>query len=143
MVFAHLTLTRLYTAADFYDAELKPWVHYVPVAADLADLPERYLWAQNNQAQAREIAAAGAVFARDMSAERMWAAFASLPLGEARRAYHVSGPATAAATEEYGRLVKELVPVYTYDATREAGDKTHTGVLLPDGEKVRNMQKNA
>jgi hypothetical protein len=21
------------------------WVHYVPVAADLSDLPERYLWA--------------------------------------------------------------------------------------------------
>jgi hypothetical protein len=149
------TLTAMSTAslvfrvdspmADFYDAELKPWVHYVPVASDLSNLPERYLWAQNNQANAREIAAAGAVYARDMSAEKMWASYASLPLGEARKAYHVVGPATAEVTDEYRKLVRDLVPIYTYDATEETGDKTHTGVLLPDGEKVRNLKqkKNA
>ena len=148
------TLTAMSTAslmfkvdspmADFYDAELKPWVHYIPVASDLSDLAERYLWAQNNQAKAREIAATGAVYARDMSAEKMWASYVSLPLGQARKAYRVAGPGpTATPGEEYARLVKELVPVYAYDTTASAtttADKEshiHTGVLLPDGEEVR------
>lgn len=141
------TLTAMSTAslvfrvdspmADFYDAELHPWVHYVPVASDLSDLAERYLWAQNNQAQAREIAATGAVYARDMSAEKMWASYASLPLGEARKAYHVAGPATEAlVTDEYRRLTRDLVPVFTYDASEGTGNRSHTGVLLPDGGEV-------
>ena len=144
------TLTAMSTAslvfrvdspmADFYDAELKPWVHYVPVAADLSDLSSRYQWAQANQAQARQIAAAGALFARDMSAERMWAAYASLPLGEARKAYHPAGPAAAGLTEAYRASTRELVPLFTYDATKETGDKHHTGVMLLDGEKVRETK---
>lgn len=146
------TLTAMSTAslvfrvdspmADFYDAELHPWVHYVPVASDLSDLAERYLWAQNNQAQAREIAATGAVYARDMSAEKMWASYASLPLGEARKAYRVAGTAPAAlVSDEYRQLTRELVPVFTYDASEDTGDRAHTGVLLPDGEQVTNMRQ--
>jgi hypothetical protein len=147
-----------------------PRVHYVPVALDLSDLPARYLWAQNNQAQAREIAAAGAVYARDMSAERMWATYASLPLEEAREAYHAVGGAgvavtgsdatdstagvtdstggvtdsTGGVTDVYQQLVRQLVPIYAYDTTKDTGgDKSHAGVLLPDGEQVRNMQSGA
>ena len=43
--------------ADFYAADLQPWTHYVPVAADLSDLEEKYLWAQSHQTEARDIAA--------------------------------------------------------------------------------------
>ena len=145
------TLTAMSTAslvfkvtspmADFYDAELKPWVHYVPVESDLSDLAERYAWAQNNPAKAREIAAAGAVYARDMSAEKMWASYVSLPLGQARKVYSVAGPPAAEPGEEYAALVSELVPVFTYDATAETGDKEHTGVLLPDGEEVKSTPR--
>ena len=116
------TLTAMATAslvfradspmADFYDAELQPWVHYVPVAWDLSNLAERYLWAQNNQAKAREIAAAGAVYARDMSAEKMWASYASLPLGQARKAYHVVGPATVGVVQVGTRLTRGLKGVW-------------------------------
>jgi hypothetical protein len=80
-------------------------------------------------------------------AERMWATYASLPLEDARKAYHAVGGAgvaesgsevtdtTAGVTDEYRQLVRQLVPIYTYDATKETGVKSHTGVLLPDGEQ--------
>jgi len=85
----------------------------------------------------------------------MWATHASLPLGEARRAYHAVGGAgvaqsgsevtdtTAGVTDAYRQMLRQLVPIYTYDATKETGDKPHTRVLLPDGEQVRNMQRSA
>ena len=127
--------------ADFYAAELQPWTHYVPVAADLSDLQEKYLWAQSHQTEAREMAARGAVFARDMSAEKTWASYASLPLGAARRAYsptpsdgnkhgHPGDPPPAEGS--YESLVAQLVPVYEYDVARHGHESGHTGVMLPD-----------
>jgi hypothetical protein len=127
--------------ADFYAAELQPWTHYVPVAADLSDLQEKYLWAQSHQTEAREMAARGAVFARDMSAEKTWAAYASLPLGAARRAYSPTPsdgnkhghPGDAPPAEgSYESLVAQLVPVYEYDVARHGHESGHTGVMLPD-----------
>ncbi|MGG5818927.1 glycosyl transferase family 90 [Falsiroseomonas sp. HW251] len=43
----------------FYYPMLKPWTHYVPVAADLGDLRERAEWALANTDQAARIAQAG------------------------------------------------------------------------------------
>jgi len=122
--------------------------------------------AQANQAEARAIAAAGAAFARDMSVEKMWVAYAALPLGEVRKAYHTvrgdGGGATPSVSAEYTELVKQLVPVFTYDASRvgvEEGDDegdggkgggegggtdvrdlspSGTAVLLLDAESVRH-----
>jgi hypothetical protein len=42
----------------YYD-RLQPWVHYVPVKADLSDLTETVLWLIDNDDRAREIAARG------------------------------------------------------------------------------------
>ena len=42
---------------------LRPYVHYVPLRADLADLEERLEWCRDNDAQCREIAAAARAFA--------------------------------------------------------------------------------
>ncbi|WP_249060801.1 glycosyl transferase family 90 [Roseinatronobacter domitianus] len=42
----------------YYD-ELKPWTHFVPVAADLSDLQEKLDWCLTNDAQCQAIAAAG------------------------------------------------------------------------------------
>ena len=131
--------------ADFYAADLQPWTHYVPVAADLSDLEEKYLWAQSHQTEARDIAARGAVFARDMSAEKTWAAYASLPLGAARRAYapsptdgnkhgHLGDPPPAEGS--YESLVAQLVPVYAYDVAKHGHESGHTGVMLPDPSRA-------
>lgn len=42
---------------------LEPFVHYIPLRADFADLEERLQWCQDNDAQCREIAAAARSFA--------------------------------------------------------------------------------
>jgi hypothetical protein len=46
----------------YYDA-LKPWEHYVPVAADLSDLEEAAAWVLGHDDRARAIGAAGRHFA--------------------------------------------------------------------------------
>lgn len=43
----------------FCEGELEPWVHYVPVAADLGDLNDIYDWCRSNTAACAEIAKAG------------------------------------------------------------------------------------
>jgi hypothetical protein len=53
----------------YYD-ELVPWVHYVPVSADLSDLEERLDWCLANDAQCKSIAAAGQKVVLDQSWER-------------------------------------------------------------------------
>lgn len=52
----------------YYD-ELKPYEHYVPVRADMADLAEKIDWVRSNDAQAKEIAAHGQAFARTLTFE--------------------------------------------------------------------------
>jgi len=50
----------------YYD-RLKPWVHYVPVAADLSDLMARVEWLRANDQQARDIGQAGRDLAISMT----------------------------------------------------------------------------
>lgn len=54
----------------FYD-DLKPWTHYVPVRADLADLHDIIGWCRTHPADCRQIAAQGEAFAmaRDFGTE--------------------------------------------------------------------------
>jgi len=54
----------------YYD-EVKPWVHYVPVTADLSDLHERIAWCRAHLAECRRIAERGQEFAmaRDYETE--------------------------------------------------------------------------
>ena len=59
--------------AQFYDAELKAFEHYVPVSADLSDLEERVEWAWANDAGARAVAEAGTRFAYErLSLQDVW-----------------------------------------------------------------------
>ena len=53
----------------YYDA-LKPFVHYVPVRADLSDMDERVAWVLAHDDEARAIGAAGRALAEAMSFER-------------------------------------------------------------------------
>ncbi|MFD1875532.1 glycosyl transferase family 90 [Hymenobacter bucti] len=39
----------------WFDAGLKPWIHYVPLASDLSDLEERISWAQAHDDEVRAI----------------------------------------------------------------------------------------
>ena len=54
---------------QWYYPELKPWEHFVPVRADLADLAEKAEWVRSNQGRAEEIAMTGQAFARSMTLE--------------------------------------------------------------------------
>ena len=47
------------TLKEFWEFELQPFVHYVPVNADLSDLVEKIEWAQEHDDQARAIAENG------------------------------------------------------------------------------------
>lgn len=48
----------------FYE-DLKPFVHYVPVHADLSDLTEKIRWAQENDEKAKKIAKNAQIFANE------------------------------------------------------------------------------
>jgi len=50
----------------WYD-RLRPWEHFVPVAADMADLEERIDWLRSNDAEAQAIARRGQALARSMT----------------------------------------------------------------------------
>jgi protein glucosyltransferase len=47
---------------EFFYGELRPWVHYIPLAPDLSDVHEKLDWARKNQHQAEQIARAGQDF---------------------------------------------------------------------------------
>ena len=41
---------------EYYFKDLKPFVHYIPVEADLSDLDEKYKWAEEHPEEAQKIA---------------------------------------------------------------------------------------
>lgn len=49
---------------EFFNTDLKPFVHYIPVKADLSDLQEKYDWAETNPEKAKEIAANALEYAK-------------------------------------------------------------------------------
>lgn len=49
---------------QFFTHELQPWVHYIPVAADLSDLLERVRWAREHDAECRVIAQRATAYVR-------------------------------------------------------------------------------
>jgi hypothetical protein len=44
---------------EFFQSQLKPWIHYVPVAQDFSDLNARLQWLGDHQAEAQRIGEAG------------------------------------------------------------------------------------
>ncbi len=52
----------------YYD-DLRPYEHFVPIAADLSDLREKVDWCRSHERECQEIAAAGAKLARAMTYE--------------------------------------------------------------------------
>jgi len=50
---------------QWYYSLLKPWIHYIPISSDLADLIEKIKWAQNNDNKVKEIIKNANELARD------------------------------------------------------------------------------
>ncbi len=65
-----LKVAGMYGYRQWYYDRLKAWEHYVPVAADLSDLVERYEWVQANDDAAREIAQNARTLALAMSFDK-------------------------------------------------------------------------
>lgn len=62
LLFHHETPSRDW----YFDVEIKPWIHYVPINEDLGDLREKMEWAEKNEKKAKQIARAGTIFARKL-----------------------------------------------------------------------------
>ena len=56
---------------QWYYNELKEWIHYIPVKADLSDLEEKYKWALENDNKCKDIAKAGREFAASLTYENV------------------------------------------------------------------------
>ena len=56
---------------QWYYKDLKEWVHYIPVKADLSDLEEKYKWALENDEKCYEIAMRGKEFASQLTYENV------------------------------------------------------------------------
>ncbi|KAL7532469.1 hypothetical protein ACHAWF_004144 [Thalassiosira exigua] len=61
LLFHHVTPTK-----DYLHDLMVPWVHYVPVRADLSDLREKYEWAESHPQQARQISDNATELARNL-----------------------------------------------------------------------------
>lgn len=44
---------------QWYYKALQPWVHYIPLRADLSDLPDMYAWLQSHETEAHQVALSG------------------------------------------------------------------------------------
>jgi hypothetical protein len=72
---------------DWWYDTLVPWVHYIPIQADVSDLQERYQWTQDHPDRAEAIAQAGQAQCRptlgpDAAKEAFRAAVQSIPAAD-------------------------------------------------------------
>ena len=63
LLFHHVTPTK-----DYFHDLIKPWVHYVPVRADLEDLLEKLEWAESHSEEAKQISENATKFVRELGA---------------------------------------------------------------------------
>ena len=59
LLFHHVTPTK-----DYIHDHMIPWTHYIPVAADLRDLKEKFDWAESHPMEAQQIANQGSNLVR-------------------------------------------------------------------------------
>ena len=65
LLFHHVTPTK-----DYIHDRMKPWKHYIPVATDLHDLHDKFIWAENHPNQAKRIASQATEFMRHLGTTR-------------------------------------------------------------------------
>ena len=61
LLFHHVTPMK-----DYIHDHLKPWIHYIPVSADLKDLKQKFDWAQAHPQEAKHIADASTEFMKEL-----------------------------------------------------------------------------
>lgn len=54
---------RVNIFSEFFEGLIKPWVHYIPIRLDFADLQDKLAWAQSHQDEAQRIADRGRAMA--------------------------------------------------------------------------------
>ena len=67
LLFHHETLTK-----DDYHDRMVPWTHYVPIRMDLANLKDKFDWAEAHPERAQEISRAATKLARNWPARSTW-----------------------------------------------------------------------
>ena len=86
VLFHHVTPTT-----DYFYNKLIPWVHFIPIRADLADLRERFEWAESHPEEAQRISRAGTEFAKWIGTAEgfrtMYQEYLVDPLGASLNAY--------------------------------------------------------
>ena len=97
MLHEQLALLQDLPAKLWYEAALRPWEHFVPVAADLSDLPEKIEWARSHDEQAQRMAAAAReVTTRWLTPAAMFRYTEEMLLGYAELVKHVPTPSPRA-----------------------------------------------
>lgn len=136
LLFHHLTPTK-----DYLHDKIKPWVHYVPVMADLNDLHKKYIWAQNHPKEAQRISARATELVRSWGEpegfEAMFQEFLEGPLRHVVEAYRPLGEGEVngvlhggggdwrqAITQSFGVLtpVMQCAGYYHHDCERLVDD---------------------
>ena len=86
LLFHHETPTK-----DYLHDKMIPWVHYVPVEADLADLKDKYEWAENHPEFAKRISEQATALAKSFGTQEvfqdMFKQFFEQPLHDVLHAY--------------------------------------------------------
>lgn len=72
---------------DWYNWNMKPWIHFVPISLDYSDLEERMEWLRMNDDKARMIAQNAVALMKDYSRKEQMQCYTGLALLEYSRLY--------------------------------------------------------
>ena len=86
---------------EWWEAGLRPWVHYVPLSSTLHNLSDAVWWVRNNSAQARGIAAAAARFVERVLSTRALEAYATALYRGYAGLYRAPPPQLASPAERF------------------------------------------
>jgi hypothetical protein len=132
LLFHHVTPTK-----DYIHYRMKPWIHYVPVASDLHDLKEKYIWAEQNPRIAKSIAENGSkLMSHLISPEGMDEMYEQFIAKPARMAIEAYQPVSITHPGLSWRDILKNLEIYNMGLTW-----TCTGRLWgPNGLKARCAQ---
>jgi hypothetical protein len=128
VLFHHETPTKDW----FYDL-MKPWVHYIPVRTDLADLLSRYHWAEAHPEEVKKIAAESTKLAKYlMSYQYLDKVYQELFVdffGKVVEAYEPNGMSWEECLEGYK---KQGIPVQSVSVCnhKTCSTEAETGVIV-------------
>ena len=121
---------------EWWEAGLRPWVHYVPLSSTLHNLSGAVWWVRNNSAQARQMAAAAARFVeRVLSTQALEAYAVALYRGYAGL-YRAPPPQLASPAEQFECNVRPHVASEFGKASFTAMDCGFTSTVGASNEPI-------